>query len=616
MTFNQIIKSSLLRDKWTYLSYYLSSVFTVTIFFLFSAVTFHPKLAEVASGSTVGIAMMIASLFIYLFSFLFITYSILAFIKKKLKTYAIYMINGASQKQINQIVFRENFYIGIFSVVSALILGMILFPLFLLVIKKMLQVSLFEFYFPILPIGLTILAFTVLFLVVSKVVTLFVSKKEAITLLKSQDTIEQNSKPAPIRLILSGILTVLMLIIGKVNFSFVEKLDMLYYIVTLLLSLVFLYFLITQSLLIICKGNKRDYYRGTQMLFISNMRASIRSHGKIIYLLSVLMLGVFLCTSILYASYYNTERQTEAVYPYTFQYNSFSEKDQAQKAQDLALIQTTFAKIGPYHSGELSYKTDEQTGVSFVRASEYNRLWFTKKIKLTNNEFVSVSGSQKEPVDNTLITKFFPQQKMSLKKQVDRLLLADGLSQAYFIVSDQNFESLTYPANQSIFYEVQDWKKQSTAIEKLSAEIPTEPGIRSHMSKTLLYDMELQNQSFLAFIGSMLSIIFLSAAVSILYFYLQSTIELEKQKYRGLRKIGLSKKELKRIVHQELGLLIFVPMGLSIVTLGGILVSLRKTLTQSFLMSSLVGIAILASIFTLGYLILSREYFKKLLTDE
>lgn len=140
MTFNQIIKSSLLRDKWTYLSYYLSSVFTVTIFFLFSAVTFHPKLAEVASGSTVGIAMMIASLFIYLFSFLFITYSILAFIKKKLKTYAIYMINGASQKQINQIVFRENFYIGIFSVVSALILGMILFPLFLLVIKKMLQV--------------------------------------------------------------------------------------------------------------------------------------------------------------------------------------------------------------------------------------------------------------------------------------------------------------------------------------------------------------------------------------------------------------------------------------------------------------------------------------------
>jgi putative ABC transport system permease protein len=52
------------------------------------------------------------------------------------------------------------------------------------------------------------------------------------------------------------------------------------------------------------------------------------------------------------------------------------------------------------------------------------------------------------------------------------------------------------------------------------------------------------------FIDFMLSLIFLSAAMSILYFYLQSNLEEEKNKFAGIRKVGLSIRELTLHLHR------------------------------------------------------------------
>ena len=58
------------------------------------------------------------------------------------------------------------------------------------------------------------------------------------------------------------------------------------------------------------------------MLFVSNLQAKGNSHAHVIYLLSILLLAVFVTTSVLYSSYYNVEEDTEDVYPYSFQYIS------------------------------------------------------------------------------------------------------------------------------------------------------------------------------------------------------------------------------------------------------------------------------------------------------
>ena len=89
MSFNHIVIQNILRDKWTYVSYFLSSMFSIIIFFLFSVIVFHPSLTNLDPDSTLGLALMLASLLVYLFSFIYIAYSIMAFLKKKTKTLGI-----------------------------------------------------------------------------------------------------------------------------------------------------------------------------------------------------------------------------------------------------------------------------------------------------------------------------------------------------------------------------------------------------------------------------------------------------------------------------------------------------------------------------------------------
>ena len=56
------------------------------------------------------------------------------------------------------------------------------------------------------------------------------------------------------------------------------------------------------------------------MLLASNLNAKMKSHANMLFLITILLSGVFLCTSILFSSYYNVKQDSEENYPYSFQY--------------------------------------------------------------------------------------------------------------------------------------------------------------------------------------------------------------------------------------------------------------------------------------------------------
>ena len=94
------------------------------------------------------------------------------------------MITGASMKQIRTLVFRENILIGILAIITAVILGLVISPLFLMGAKVVLNAETFGMYVPFKAIMLTIGLFLVLFIVISKVMTRFINKEASIQLLK------------------------------------------------------------------------------------------------------------------------------------------------------------------------------------------------------------------------------------------------------------------------------------------------------------------------------------------------------------------------------------------------------------------------------------------------
>jgi len=614
MKFNDIVVQNILRDKWTYISYFLSSVFSILVFFLFSITAFHPMLAAIDQNSTLGITMMFASFFIYIFSFIFIIYSIFAFLKKKTKTLGTFMITGASMKQIRTMIFRENMLIGGAAIMTAITLGLIISPLFLMIAKRVLQANTFGMYVPLAAILLTVVLFSILFLIVSKIITRFINREEAIQLLKADVITEKIIASSPVKLLLSVIVSSVLLLAMKLQFTWVESLGMLYYIALMISSLLTIYYIITQGMLWIIRMKIKgtSYYRKTNMLVVSNLKAKGRSHAHIIYLLTILLLGVFLCTSVLYSSYYNVKERTESLYPYSFQYTSLPGNSLVQERQDITYIQSTLNKAGHYDAYYSAFKTDAQRRIAFMSVSNYNALAFHESITLKDDEYYVAAGFQGvRPAIDMINDYAVP--KLQFAGLQEQNILLTGFQNVYYILPDAIYEKLDFPVYKVFAFELQDWTNNIDVAENISATITSNQDTHLISSKIDLYATEKFVKSIMFFIGFMLSLIFLSAAMSILYFYLQTSLEGEKVKYAGIRKIGLSMREVSSVVTKELAMLVFIPFTLASILLACVMLAMRDYISSTFYEMTAIGISVFLLLFIGSFFIIRRSYLKKLL---
>ncbi|WP_369381753.1 FtsX-like permease family protein [Lysinibacillus fusiformis] len=611
MTFNHIVIQNILRDKWTYVSYFLSSMFSIIIFFLFSVIVFHPSLKSLDPDSTLGISLMLASMLVYLFSFIYITYSIMAFLRKKTKTLGIFMITGASMKQVRKLIFRENLFIGIMAIIAAIVLGLVMTPLFLMAAKVVLKAETFSMYIPLQAIGLTIGLFLILFMVISIVVTKFINKEASIQLLKSDTVTEKSIQPHYILLAASIVMTALLAYLLKIEHAIVESLSVLYYLLFFASIISTIYLVIAQGLRLFLKIFEKSpaYLRKTNMLLASNLNAKMKSHANMLFLITLLLSGVFLCTSILFSSYYNVQKDSEGNYPYSFQYIADPKADDSIIQANLDHLEAKLAavKANKYF---IEFKSDENRRLGYMSLSDYNLLQ-QKEFSLNENEFIAVAGNHGiAPITNIASDRYI--KSFKLAEINEKNLLSTGFQETYFIVPDSIYLSIDYPVYKTYIYELENWTAHTELAKTITENIPSLPGERYVTSKINLYDTEMFVKSVMFFIGSMLSLIFLSAAMSILYFYLQTTLLQEKEKYMGIRKLGLSKKELASVIAKELAILIFVPFTIAILLLLTTLLAMRTMVSTAFLQVSIASSCCFFVLFLISYLWIRKNYFKRL----
>ncbi|HFJ9468963.1 FtsX-like permease family protein [Bacillus paranthracis] len=614
MSFNHIVLQNILRDKWTYISYFLSSVFSILIFFLFSIIAFHPMVATIQIGSTLSLVMMLTSFIVYIFSFVFIIYSMFSFLKKKTKNLGIFMITGASMQQVRKMLFRENMFIAGIAILTAIVLGLVIAPLFLMITKKVLQASSFGMYIPVQAIVLTTILFAILFCIVSKFITRFINKEEAVLLLKTDVTQEKLITPAPWKLLLSVITSGFLALSLILELNWIESPGMVYYLLLFVSSLLAIYFIITQGMLLSIRVLQKQpsYYQKTNMLYVSNLKAKGRSHAHLIYLLTILLLGVFLCTNVLYSSYYNIDKRVESLEPYSFQYISLPGNKPESEQEDVSFIEHTLAKQGKYEAYYSAFKTDKNQNIGFMSVSNYNAFSIHKTLFLKDDEYYVVAGYQ-NILPSTELIHDYPFGELQYAGIEKQNILMSGVQRVYYIVPDAVYETIDYPIFKVFSYEVEHWTEKNELAETIFSKITPIQYERQIHSKINLYNTEKFTVSLLFFIGFMMSLIFLSAAMSILYFYLQMEIEGEKEKYAGIRKLGFSIKELASVVTKELATLIFIPFVLASILLCGIMFAMRNQFSSALYGVTAIGVGIFLLLFVISFFIIRRSYLKKLM---
>lgn len=524
------------------------------------------------------------------------------------------MITGASMQQVRKMLFRENMFIAGIAILTAIVLGLVIAPLFLMITKKVLQASSFGMYIPVQAIVLTTILFAILFCIVSKFITRFINKEEAVLLLKTDVTQEKLITPAPWKLLLSVITSGFLALSLILELNWIESPGMVYYLLLFVSSLLAIYFIITQGMLLSIRVLQKQpsYYQKTNMLYVSNLKAKGRSHAHLIYLLTILLLGVFLCTNVLYSSYYNIDKRVESLEPYSFQYISLPGNKPESEQEDVSFIEHTLAKQGKYEAYYSAFKTDKNQNIGFMSVSNYNAFSIHKTLFLKDDEYYVVAGYQ-NILPSTELIHDYPFGELQYAGIEKQNILMSGVQRVYYIVPDAVYETIDYPIFKVFSYEVEHWTEKNELAETIFSKITPIQYERQIHSKINLYNTEKFTVSLLFFIGFMMSLIFLSAAMSILYFYLQMEIEGEKEKYAGIRKLGFSIKELASVVTKELATLIFIPFVLASILLCGIMFAMRNQFSSALYGVTAIGVGIFLLLFVISFFIIRRSYLKKLM---
>ena len=119
-----------------------------------------------------------------------------------------------------------------------------------------------------------------------------------------------------------------------------------------------------------------------------------------------------------------------------------------------------------------------------------------------------------------------------------------------------------------------DWESNSESPEAIfaSLEDTLQNGDANVVSAYRYYRSSQIQNNLTLYIGGILSFVFLLAVASFIYSRLYSELDAECRKLKGIVKIGLSRKELSRVLSRLIFLILCVPFVLALVYLwiGGV----------------------------------------------
>ena len=181
----------------------------------------------------------------------------------------------------------------------------------------------------------------------------------------------------------------------------------------------------------------------------------------------------------------------------------------------------------------------------------------------------------------------------------------------YFIVDDVLFDKLQQVEIEQVFYAfyIKDWKETVEAGKNLMKVFDN-----AYQFRSLAYDWNEVNQGYgaILFVGLFIGAVFFVAAGSFLYFRLYSDLEDEKRKFSAIGKLGLTNKELSKILSVQLALLFFVPIIVAVIHGAVALTALQHMFNFSLVKESALVLGSFSVIQIVYFLFIRADYIRKI----
>lgn len=577
MTFRQFAIHNVVRNKRLYAAYFLSSLFTVMVFFTFAIFAFHPTFMQGSIQGEALYGMAVAGGIIYVFSFFFVSYSMSSFLQSRKKEFGLLMMLGMSTRQIRFMVFLENMVIGFFATVFGIVLGLIFSKAILLLAENVLVISeSFDFYFPLLAIIVTFVSFIVLFFCISLVVSFILRTNKLIDLIKGG----QQSKGEPKASKFLGLLAAVLLLVGYGTALYVTGMQVAVAMLPVIAVVVIgTYLFFTQLSVAVIRRLKRSkgiFWRKTNMVLLSDLSFRMKDNARTFFMVAIISTVAFSAIGSLYGFQSYITRGLGNVSPYTFSYTPNDDQDEDDVQKDVGFIEDTTDQHQIETNSDaidMRYFDQNDNQVLIASASDYNRfaeLTDEETVQVQDDEAIVVGDSNQVMVNDSYADRLMDV-PVKLKKgktiQPDRMIESDVLPEmnSYYIVSADVYEALPSAVDEekTIAWVADNGQKE--AVIDAGEEIFNEIGGYHFMAIDYTIHQVSKIYGPILFIGLFIGIVFFVSAGSFLYFRLYTDLDDDKEKFKAIAKMGLTDKEMKKVINRQTALLFFAPIVVALV---------------------------------------------------
>ncbi|ALL21469.1 FtsX-like permease family protein [Bacillus tropicus] len=634
MTPFSIIKKNLQRNLKNYVLYFASMILSIVIYFIFVSLQYNDYIVK-QTNTAKGIAdvFQASSVILIIFVAIFIWYSNSFFTKKRKKEIALYSLLGVPKRQIGTMLFYENLIIGIIALIIGMSIGALLSKVFSMLLLKVMQLSTaISFSISLEAIMHTILIFTIIILITSFHGYSIIYKFKLIELLQA----ERQGEPIPKGSIWTALLGII-LVISSYWFALQPIFSSIWLdhkirnmCIILGGSIIGTYFIFrsfTVFLLLGLQKNKTRYYRGINVVSVSQLLARIQANAKTLTAIALLS-AVTLCgIGASYSMYYKNKIMIDKTESFSFMYvKTNSQVDQQientiknsnHTIKEKITIPLIKVKADLQVNGLMPINFEKNPNeLNLLSESTFNTLADKTdkdiKVSLQNTEVVALDANK----SNTFQTEYkngkvdlhlsSSDYSLQFVGKIQDNILNDSLHEFTIVVPDKIFSDMSKQQKPYILqaYKVSDDKnteKLTKAIQILLKDI-------NLISKYGAYKSAVEATGLVIFAGVFLGLVFLAATGSIIYFKQLTEATIDQDKYIILRKLGVSKQTIFKSIAKQIAFIFILPLTVGSLHSIVVLKALSNTLGIDIFIPVLTTIVAYTLIYFAYYILTVKSY--------
>lgn len=651
--------SGMRKNSKLYVPYTLAGAGMAALFYIISYLSSSESLLMVGGGGNIAIILGMGKFVIAVFSLLFLFYTNSFLVRRRYKEFGLYNVLGMNKLNISRILLWETALNALISIGGGLAFGIALSKLAELGLLNMIGAEVnFTLGVSAVAILFTVGLFGAIYLLIYLNSVIRINLSSATELVKSENAGEKPPK-ANWLLGIAGVV-----ILGAAYYIAVSikspltAITLFFFAVIMVIIATYLVFISGSVLLCrLLQKNRSYYYKKNHFVSVSSMSYRMKRNGAGLASICILATMVLVMISSTTCLYFGTEDSLRAIYPrninvsvwYNEQENMSDESVSAYRdkinaaaadagmdnALDYRCIATSGVLVdGGLRTGEASITNDFIFTYSsiaeayIIPLSDYNAMSETKET-LSDDEALVFAYRTDYTSDIFAVddgTQF------KVKKVLDSMPCYSGDAMAsiatgiYVVVSDKSFAEGDFTSQNGSSY---SWKygfdtalsddEEMTLAQRIYGVIDRidENSINSSVESIALNRAEFYElYGGLFFLGIILSIAFICAAVLIIYYKQISEGYEDARRFEIMQNVGMTKKEIRSSINSQLLTVFFMPLVFAGLHLGFAFPFIHKMLMLFNLnnLPLLIGTTVIsfcafALLYAVVYRVTSNSYY-------